>query len=383
MGSVHRHSSGRSPFYYAKFVGADGTICVKSTKQRNWQKAVEICSKWERAARQGRSGSLTEVQAQKVLSEIFEVATGKPLQIMATTVWMNDWLKGKQLTKAEGTYKRYKLLVERFLKSLGEKAAGNLANITLHDVQKFRDSELEGGVAPASADLAVKTLRIPFNLARRQGHITINPAEGVELLHEGGESRDLFTTDQVQKIVKAATGEWVGVIRYGYYTGARLGNCARLRWDQINWEKLTVVYEQEKRMRGKKSKPVVIPLHPVLANELRARRRLRSKSEYVFPTLSTTSISGKTGLSQQFGAIMVNAEIVVPTGPKRKGRGRQFRRLGYHSLKHTFISTLASGQVSPEIRKLLVGHKSDRVHDVYTHIDLPVLSAAVAQLPVV
>ena len=78
---------------------------------------------------------------------------------------------------------------------------------------------------------------------------------------------------------------------------------------------------------------------------------------------------------------MTAAGIIVPTGPKRKGRGRQFRRLGFHSLKHTFISGLAAGKVSPDVRKALVGHKSDQVHDIYTHIDLPSLVAAIRHLP--
>ncbi len=381
MASLHRHSSGRSPYYFCKFRGPDGRVVVKSTKQKKWADAAEVCNKWERVAKLGAQGSLSEAQARKVVGEIFEVATGEPLEFATTEPWMNDWLADVKATRAPGTYLRYRLTIERFLKFIGRKAKGNLANVRKGEIQGFRDAELKAGVSASSADLTVKTLRIPFNLARRQGIITVNPAEGVTLLNEGGQSRDAFSEDQVRSILNSAKGEWSGVIRYGYYTGARLGNCVHLRWDQVDLVKEIATYTQEKRKRGAKSKPVIIPLHPALAQELSSRRRLRAKSHYVFPLLATQPISGKTGLSSQFAKIMAAAGIIVPTGPKRKGRGRQFRRLGFHSLKHTFISGLAAGKVSPDVRKALVGHKSDEVHDIYTHIDLPSLVAAIGHLP--
>jgi hypothetical protein len=36
------------------------------------------------------------------------------------------------------------------------------------------------------------------------------------------------------------------------------------------------------------------------------------------------------------------AGIRAPLGPEKQGKGRQFKALGFHSLRHSFISTLAN-----------------------------------------
>jgi integrase len=382
MGSVHKHSSGRSQYFFAKFRDSDGRIVVRSTKMKKWADAVEVCNKWERLAEQGAAGALAEAQARKVVAEIFQVATKQPLKFEIAQDWMNKWLTMKEASKAPGTYKRYKLLVDRFLLGLGKKAKGDLATITMTDVQNFRDAELKEGVSPSSADLAVKTLRIPFNLACSQGILTVNPAEGVELLLKKGEKRSRFTEEQITQLIASSEGEWTGCIRVGFYTGARLGNCARLRWSEVDWKKGAVRYLQQKQKHGSEPVPVICPMHPKLQEDLQERRKGAS-GEFVFPSLASKSISGKTGLSSQFQEIMSKAKIEVPLGKKKKGRGRQFHLLGFHSLKHTFNSHLANSNVSQEIRRKLVGHASDEVNDIYTHLDMPSLKSAIGHLPTV
>jgi hypothetical protein len=63
MASIHRHSSGRSKYWYAKFRGPDGTPSVKSTKCTDRQKALAIAIEYEKVARKAQSGVLAEAQA--------------------------------------------------------------------------------------------------------------------------------------------------------------------------------------------------------------------------------------------------------------------------------------------------------------------------------
>ena len=89
MASLHRHSSGRSPFWFAKFRGPDGRIVVKSTKQKKKAAAMVVATQWERAAQMGREGTATEAQYRKVLSDMLEMTTGETLRNPSTEAFFN------------------------------------------------------------------------------------------------------------------------------------------------------------------------------------------------------------------------------------------------------------------------------------------------------
>ena len=74
------------------------------------------------------------------------------------------------------------------------------------------------------------------------------------------------------------------------------------------------------------------------------------------------------------------AGIRVPLGSEERGKGRRFKALGFHSLRHSFISRLANAEVPADVRKQLVGHSSDDIHRRYVHLDLSLQTKAIAGL---
>jgi integrase len=77
---------------------------------------------------------------------------------------------------------------------------------------------------------------------------------------------------------------------------------------------------------------------------------------------------------------MERADIRVPLGSEKRGKGRRFKALGFHSLRHSFISRLANAEVPADVRKQLVGHSSDDIHRRYVHLDLSLQTKAIAGL---
>lgn len=75
---------------------------------------------------------------------------------------------------------------------------------------------------------------------------------------------------------------------------------------------------------------------------------------------------------------MVRAGVLTDRGEAKTGKGRQFRTLVFHSLRHTFNSTLAHQGVPIELRRELTGHSSD---EKYTRFDLAPLKKAIDKLP--
>jgi integrase len=386
MASLHHDSRRRSPFWYAAFTLSDGRRTFRSTKERARNRAWEIALKWEKAAALGRRGLLNEAQARKVLNDILESAGQGPMNLQSVDQFFANWLASKEVSKAKATARRYKDVIRPFLEQLTpQKRRGALSGIAPADVQLFRDSHLQAGLANKTANLSLKTLRNVFNAARRQGLILTNPAEAVETLPDNSTERGVFTLDELRALLREASPEWRGVILLGYSAGLRLGDAARLRWSEVELAEPVPVlrfYPQKTSGSGPKRRPLEIPILPDLEKYLQQLPvTSRNPDAPLFPGLARRKVGGRTGLSNTFTRLIAAAGINNPILSKGKGaKGRAVYRLSFHSLRHTFISIMANAGISKEMRMKLAGHTSS-AHDRYTHLEIQTLRGALKSFP--
>lgn len=164
------------------YTSPDGTRAQRSTGLTDHKKAVAVCLQWEEEAERAKRGEFTESQARKVHSAISLRAGLGPIEFSTAHKFLTDWINSKEITKASGTVRRYKFITDSLIQHLDKRADLNLASVQSADIQSFRDVQVKEGKSNESANMAaVKTLRIAFNLVRRQGLIMSNPAEGVDL----------------------------------------------------------------------------------------------------------------------------------------------------------------------------------------------------------
>src|SRR5207244_10942150 len=78
------------------------------------------------------------------------------------------------------------------------------------------------------------------------------------------------------------------------------------------------------------------------------------------PTLAAKSTGGNRGLSRMFQRVMAAAGIHSDRGVEKKGKGRQFKTLGFHSLRHTFVSELANADVAADERRQVSGRSDQK-----------------------
>lgn len=381
MASVHRKP--RSPFFMAKFRADDGRIVMRSTKQENHAKATRIADEWEQAAKKARGGELTQAAVLKTLGEILERTTGESMEVESVADFLNRWL-GKA-GKSEGTRKRYTPIITDFLKSLGKsRTQASVGSVTPKEIERFRDGEITAGKSPTTANLALKVLRAAFGEAKRMNQSLSNPAEAVTPLSENdAEERVPFERSQVSALLSVADNEWKGMILLGFHAGLRLGDAANLTWAEIDGRKLT--FQEIKTSRRKKAsrRDTCIFLHADVAQWLEGLPMGDDPRQPLFPTLhgKTSGSNGeKGGLSNAFSRLMAQAKIRVPLGVKKEGKGRQFKKLGFHSLRHTMISNFANSDVPSDVRKAISGHSSDEIHDRYVHLDLTTQQRAVEKI---
>ena len=116
MPSIHRQP-GR-PHWFCAFTNEHGLRCFKSTKATNRRQAERICAAYAKAAELARRRELTPDRARKVIetvvAEMLE-SSGTALARYTIKEYFDSWLKGKEVESSEGTYIRYKGIVDKFM----------------------------------------------------------------------------------------------------------------------------------------------------------------------------------------------------------------------------------------------------------------------------
>jgi len=206
MASIHKDPRGKSPFFYCAFTLPNGKRCFNSTKLKDRSAALEFCLLMEGAARKAAKGDFAaEEQARKILNRIRELSGDSAIRVRSLADYSADWLRSKEVTISEGTFVRYSGFVNDFLAHVGkQRASASVEAVTSQDVKSFRDLHVKDGKSETTANLALKTLRSLFNDARREGLISINPAEAVKTFDVEKEARDVFMHEQLCALVAKA-----------------------------------------------------------------------------------------------------------------------------------------------------------------------------------
>jgi integrase len=373
MASIHKDPRGKSPFWYCAYVLPNGQRTFRSTKQSDRKKALKECLKLESAADKARAGELVESQARKILDDILESVGEGPIRKKAIREFFLHWLSGKALAKKPSTHSRYKKAITEFLETLGDRADKSLAALGPSDIEVFRDRRTEQGVSAATVRLDLKLVRSVLSTARRQGLILHNPAEAVDLPLVKSQGRDIFTPPEVCTLLPFASTDWKTAILLGYYVGARLGDVVSLTWASVDLVGGVIFYSQ-----GKTGARVEVPIHPELEEHL-LKIAGDNPTGFLCPKLGQVKISGRRGLSKQFGDLMAKAGL--DQRQIQLSKSRKFSQLSFHSLRHSFSSALANAGVSADVRMKLMGHKSIDVHQRYTHVEMAPLRQAISTLP--
>jgi integrase len=387
MASLHKQPD--KPYWFAAFSVFDPQTgrwrrVFKSTKTRSKKQAHEVMRTWDRAARQAHDGLLTADTARAIIaqgvSEVLRVTKGESLPRASIKSWCESWLASKEKETMEGTCERYKIVVARFVDSLGE-TRNNRDVATLHssDIAKFRDAEAKE-LALSTANLSLNIIKMCFNNAVDQGLLTVNPAVRVKKLKSSEESkRRAFTLPEIQRILNACGDdvEWKGLVLCGLYLGQRLGDLARLTWRAVDLENNEIAFTARKTGRR-----IVLPLVQPLVDYLSELPANDNPNARIFPNAAKHKLTA--ALSNQFHEILVEAGLIEPREHMRKprrGRTRETSELSFHSLRHSATSMLKAAGVSDFMAMQIIGHESSAISRQYSHIATDDLRRAMERLP--
>jgi integrase len=378
MASLSKYDK-RSPYYYVAFTSPSGKRLKKSTGQRSRAKALEVARMWERAATLAKERTLTEARIREFLSQELKSVTGEGLRTFTVRKWFDHFCKIKADSQDPDTAAKYEQIKREFLAFLGPKADLDILAITSADVRAFRDSRKKSGLSATTLNDHLTTLSSYFNGAWRDHVISNNPCTAVEPARDNLSPRKRqkqpFTVEQVKALIDEAKGDWRGLIKLAFFTGARLENCANLRFRNLDYSEPSVVVFENYSKHGDEHK---VPMHPALEEYLLTLKpKTKSNDEFLFASLAGRRVAN---LSKQFRKLMVAARIrnwkVREAG---KGAARDVWALGFHSFRRTHVSIMANAGVPEEQRMAITAHATREVHMGYTHHELAQLHKAVTK----
>lgn len=382
MASLHKQKG--KPNWFCAFTTADGKRHFKSTGTDEKKAAWEICQSWAGAALHG--DGLTADKARELITrgvETVMLATGQALEHASIRDWCKRWLATKEVEAEERTHERYELAIRNFLAFLGPKANRRLEHLTADDVIKFRDHDSKT-LSVASVNMNLRVIRAAMNAAFRQGLVQHNVVSRVSSMKEKGESkRRALTAAEIQKVLTTCgDSPWRGLVLLGLYTGQRLGDVARLTWQQVDLVKQEIWFVTRKtgqRLAMRIAEPLLQYLTSLPAGD--------DVKAYVLPRFAELADRSSL-LSQAFAnEVLIPAGMMPPRDPDKKSEGkgrtgkRQVNEVSFHSLRHSFVTMLKATGASESMAMAIVGHRSPLISKRYTHLSAKDTAESIAKLP--
>ncbi|HEY1380464.1 MAG TPA: tyrosine-type recombinase/integrase [Gemmataceae bacterium] len=290
--------------------------------------------------------------------------------------------------------------------SLGERF--RIQGLTLQDLQAHVDRRQRKGVAAVTLKKEVASFRACWNWGV-QANLVKGPFPGRGLRFPKEEEKEPFRTfAEIEALIAAkrpddarrdtlwealyltrpeveqflahvrkhATLPWVyPMVTFAAYTGARRSELLRALAADVDVAGGAVTIREKKRVRGKRSTRTA-PLTPKLAAVLREWLAVRPDCPFLFcqPGRVARSKTAHTG----------------PTAVTEDGAHDHFKRTvadskwqvlrGYHVLRHSFISALASEGVDQRVIDEIVGHQSEEQRKRYRHLYPRVMKAAIQRV---
>jgi len=235
-----------------------------------------------------------------------------------------------------------------------------LTDIRKAEVQKWM-SDVGERHGPYMANRAVALLSVMFNAAEELGFDGPNPCARIRKFKETSRQRYLQPSE-MRPFFQALAGEeplWRDFFLTALFTGARRGNVAGMRWEDINLEAATWFLPGEVTKAGE---PIVVVLPPPAVEILKARREAVGDSPWVFPA------KRKCG----------QGRVVDPRKAwKRVIEAAGITDLRMHDLRRSLGSWQAAAGTSLAVIGKSLGHRDHKATQVYARLQLDPVRASV------
>lgn len=228
-----------------------------------------------------------------------------------------------------------------------------LASVNVFDVReisrehcvKFAEFLREKGLLKSSIINRMKGLNAFLKFSVENGYLEKNPyfLPKITALKDS-ENIEPFSLDEVQALIKSASGELKSYLIVAFFTGARTGELFGLKFSDIDFEKSEIYIKRIRQLNSgrvceglKTSSNRVIDLLPIVADELARLNENAKQDDFVFSKKSTA-------LHKEFKALCASLGI----------KGQKL-----YNTRHSFASIMLSkGEEPMWVGVRMLGHST-------------------------
>lgn len=231
-------------------------------------------------------------------------------------------------------------------------------------------SLMEAGLAPASVNRKLATLKSYYKFLQTRGAIEQNPALKLRPLKTEKRLPSFVREGEMNVLLDQIpfSDDFQGlrdklILEMLYATGIRLSELIGLKDSDVNF------FQGQIKVLGKRNKERIIPIHESIRHQIADYIKLRNE---VFPTTERFLILTDSGtkLYPVFVYRIVNKYLNLVTTITKKSP---------HVLRHTFATHLLNKGADLNAVKDLLGHTSLAATQVYTHNSMEKLKSVFDQ----
>lgn len=289
------------------------------------------------------------------------------------------------------TLRYYKSYLDHFIDWLKEKhpEAERLLDITSDIAQQYTVHLNNSKFSPNTYNKHVSFLCLMFNVLAVPAHLNQNPFAHIRKKKLQTSVRRELTIEELKNILGRANGDLMLLLYLGVFTGLRLGDCCTLKWSEVDLDR-GLIRRVPNKTKTHHQKPVLVGIPPILHSKL-AEIPKDKHNGFVLPKYAENylyrnpkgSPTRQADIVKEIQAHFIDCGISTiregtgfieridpDTGAKKlihSGK-RAIVEVGFHSLRHTYVSLHAERGTSPAIIQAVVGHGNPAMTAHYTHI---------------
>jgi integrase len=248
------------------------------------------------------------------------------------------------------------------------------AGITTADIRRYIRDRRQEGAANGTINRELELMRHAFILAIEEGRLFHRPE--FPMLEENNVRQGFFESAQFESVCRGLPEHYADFARFGYITGWRRQEIARLHWANIHPDVVRLEPGTTKNREGRNF-PITADLRKVLDRREAARKALLKEDPPILTPLVFWYRAGKKSkmvrpignFSDRWAEACKAAGIAVAIEEKTDKAGRPYKTIQcariFHDFRRTAYRNLVRLGVPEKVAREAVGWKDPKTADRY------------------